>query len=171
MEIVGGQTKVCNKCGKEKFLDQFSPDKRSPDGRKYDCKKCRSKLQSGRRKRNPDDMRRRDRGTYYKHHAANVAKLRSDEHFGKHLQKKFGLSLDTYKSMVAMQGGCCAICLEPPTHTEFGNKKKTRLHVDHNHDTGVIRGLLCHGCNIALGMLKDDPIRVLKAYEYLTRQG
>lgn len=44
------------------------------------------------------------------------------------------------------------------------------VHVDHNHTTKKFRGLLCFACNVALGNLKDDPQRVLKLYQYLTKE-
>jgi len=58
------------------------------------------------------------------------------------------------------QGHACAMCGDKPTDKKLG--------VDHNHKTGAIRGLLCGTCNTALGMLKDDPAIILKAYNYLT---
>ena len=47
--------------------------------------------------------------------------------------------------------------------------KDTRLAVDHCHETGDVRGLLCAACNTALGLLKDDPDRIVKLLDYLTR--
>lgn len=58
------------------------------------------------------------------------------------------------------QGGVCAICECPD---------KKRLSVDHDHQTGKIRGLLCANCNLALGNFKDDPDRLAKAIVYLKR--
>jgi hypothetical protein len=50
-----------------------------------------------------------------------------------------------------------------------GTKQRVRLVVDHNHETGKIRGLLCHHCNLAVGWIRDDPDRALRAAEYLQR--
>lgn len=75
------------------------------------------------------------------------------------LQKKYGLSLEQYESMVAEQEGCCAICGEVPQ----------KLVVDHDHLTGNVRGLLCHACNVTLGLMKEDPARLLAAIGYLRK--
>lgn len=68
----------------------------------------------------------------------------------------YGLSYDKYEDLVEQQNGCCAIC-----------DKATVLNIDHNHETGEIRGLLCNHCNLGLGLFKDSPILLIKASEYL----
>jgi hypothetical protein len=71
------------------------------------------------------------------------------------------LTEEEYAAMLESQGGVCAIC---------GDRPKTgRLHADHIHGTDTVRGLLCGLCNPALGLFKDDPIRLTKAIEYLNR--
>jgi hypothetical protein len=83
------------------------------------------------------------------------------------LRRIFGLSLDDYERMLAEQGGVCALCGSPP-----GNDLRTRhLAVDHCHETGRIRGLLCGGCNRALGFFKDDPELLDRAAAYLRADG
>ena len=77
------------------------------------------------------------------------------------LKYKYGLSLDQYNQMLTEQGGC-AIC----GTTEPGGKYG-RFHVDHDHKTGEVRGLLCNGCNVGLGHFRDHPERLNKAAEYL----
>ncbi len=76
-----------------------------------------------------------------------------------HLKAKYGLTLEQYDDMLDRQGGGCAICDEPPGDTA--------LHVDHCHDTGRIRGLLCFRCNSALGNLRHDPEVIGRALEYV----
>src|SRR5436305_14191310 len=66
-----------------------------------------------------------------------------------HLKRKFGLTLEQYDELLASQSGGCAICGDAP---EAG----TSLHIDHDHETGAVRGLLCVRCNNALGQLKED---------------
>lgn len=63
--------------------------------------------------------------------------------------------------MLARQGGACAICKQAPT--------RRPLFVDHCHATGEVRGLLCHGCNAALGFMRDDHTRTSAATEYLLK--
>lgn len=74
------------------------------------------------------------------------------------VEKKYGISPEQYDAMFARQNGGCAVCGAPPG--------RRRLAVDHNHATGVVRGLLCSSCNTALGSLRDDPflIRSLAVY-------
>jgi hypothetical protein len=78
------------------------------------------------------------------------------------LMDKYGITVGQYNSMLASQGGVCAIC-------GGVNSNGRRLHVDHNHATGKIRGLLCHGCNASIGLLKEDPVRASKMVEYLRK--
>lgn len=73
--------------------------------------------------------------------------------------RKYGLTLEEYRSILASQRGRCYVCLRKP--------EGKRLVVDHNHDTGEVRGLLCHKCNSALGMLSDMAWRVRRLYHYL----
>lgn len=74
-----------------------------------------------------------------------------------YLKRRFGLTLEQYAAMLTAQSGRCAACGEPSTKT---------LHVDHCHESGLVRGLLCHACNTALGLLRECPKRMdaLKAY-------
>jgi len=72
----------------------------------------------------------------------------------------YGMEPEEYIALHEKQGGKCAICQNEPT-TQRG------LHLDHCHETGAIRGLLCHNCNVALGCLNDDPALMMRAIKYL----
>ena len=106
---------------------------------------------------NPRYVLERDRNW----RAANPEKLRLK--VLKTNLRRYGLTPDDFEARVTAQGGVCAICLKPP------KGKRDRLCVDHCHDTGRVRGLLCHGCNASLGMLREDPdtIQRLLAYAIL----
>lgn len=80
--------------------------------------------------------------------------------FRAHL-KKYGISPEQFEEMLVAQGGVCAGCRK--TCTVF-----SRLSVDHDHDTGKVRGLLCSACNRAVGGLKHDPETLLRLAAYLT---
>lgn len=72
--------------------------------------------------------------------------------------RKFGLTLSQFDGMLRLQSGCCDIChetMDPPC-------------VDHDHDTGIVRGLLCHSCNRGIGLLGDSPERLKNAISYIT---
>ena len=75
--------------------------------------------------------------------------------------RKYGITIEKYEILLAEQNGCCAICL-----AVTGSDGK-RLAVDHNHETGEVRGLLCDNCNTGLGMFKDNPSLLAKAINYL----
>jgi hypothetical protein len=77
------------------------------------------------------------------------------------------MTLEQYDEMFADQDGCCAICEEPETVTFNG--VPVRLSVDHNHDTGQIRGLLCRNCNSAVGHIEAKPIRLQAIAAYLAK--
>lgn len=79
-----------------------------------------------------------------------------------YLRKSHGITLETYDAHLTSQGGGCAICGQRDDHY--------RLAVDHCHDTGTIRGLLCSLCNRGLGMFKDDPTRLRAALQYLAKR-
>lgn len=81
------------------------------------------------------------------------------------LRRLYGITLEQYEQMLAEQSGRCAICgnFPPPS------KRSNRLSVDHDHNTGEIRGLLCHRCNIAISGFEHQPELVFSAYAYLNR--
>lgn len=87
----------------------------------------------------------------------------------KKLKERFGLTADQYDEMLAAQGGACAVCgrTEGQPHNQTG--LPTRLVVDHDHQTGVNRGLLCRQCNLGIGNLKDSPALLRAAAAYLER--
>ena len=68
------------------------------------------------------------------------------------------LTIARYEEMLAAQGGGCAIC---------GEEAEGSLHVDHDHVTGKVRGLLCVRCNNALGQFQEDPALIVRALAYL----
>jgi AraC-like DNA-binding protein len=78
-----------------------------------------------------------------------------------HLRNKFGLTPDEYDRIFKAQAGLCALCKSPPT-------PGISLHVDHDHGTGEIRGLLCVRCNNAIGLLREDPDLMRRAARYVT---
>ena len=85
------------------------------------------------------------------------------------LRRKYGIDLTDYKSMVQEQDDACAIC----GTKEKGNARgKTRYWaVDHDHETGQVRALLCQNCNALLGFSREDPAILERAIEYLEEHG
>lgn len=76
------------------------------------------------------------------------------------LKRSYGISLSDYEYMLQFQEGECAICKNKPG--------KIRLHVDHDHETGEIRGLLCSRCNQGLGLFRDSGELLKAAGNYLS---
>ena len=77
-------------------------------------------------------------------------------------QRKYGITAEGLAALIASQGGLCAIC-----GVVF--EKGRSPHVDHDHASGATRGALCRSCNLALGMLRDDPSVLRRAAEYLEK--
>ena len=84
------------------------------------------------------------------------------------LKYEFGITLELYDEMFEKQNGVCDICGLPETKVIRG--KIVSLAVDHDHETGKIRGLLCHSCNVSLGGFKDSPELLISAIGYLTQE-
>ena len=133
--------KRCLKCKQDKGLDEFFKDKSRPDRHTMWCKKCR-------RVYNQEVKNRRT--AFGRNPGVKNAELKT----------RYGITLVEYTSMHEEQEGKCAIC---------GSKAK--LVVDHNHVTGVVRGLLCSACNRAIGHGNESPERFRSIADYLEERG
>jgi hypothetical protein len=80
----------------------------------------------------------------------------------RHWAKNYNLTPEQYQQILDSQGGVCAICSQVNTYSRY------QLSVDHCHDTGRIRGLLCDKCNRGIGLLGDDTALLAQAIKYLT---
>jgi len=137
------KTRKCQKCGKRRPLVEFLPASgpmvtTDPSHIYRRCARCRSETNEADRRVHPRDV---EQSRKYK------------------LRIKFGLTLAGYDQMLASQGGVCAGC-------GGHNIEGRRLAVDHDHETGQVRGLLCDRCNRIIGSAKDSPevLRRLAAY-------
>ncbi len=84
-----------------------------------------------------------------------------------YLKRSYGITIEEYNEIFGHQGGVCAICNKPEVAVIRG--KTLSLAVDHCHDSGKIRGLLCSKCNQGLGSFKDNPTRLAAAITYLSK--
>jgi len=89
------------------------------------------------------EVKRRQRDAYYK--------------------RTYGITADEVDAMFADQNGQCAICRQTP-------ERLAQMHVDHDHELGHLRGLLCSSCNQGLGQFGDDPALLLRAVVYLRQR-
>ena len=82
--------------------------------------------------------------------------------WAKHLSERYGITIETYETMLQSQGGVCASC---------GGLGKgiRRLHVDHDHRTEEVRGLLCANCNVIIGHAHDSIHQLKACIEYLSK--
>lgn len=84
------------------------------------------------------------------------------------LKRLYGLTAHAYAALLAGQDGACAICGETEQRLKLDGRAYD-LHVDHDHRTGRVRGLLCYRCNTGLGQFRDSPELLLIAKAYLER--
>jgi hypothetical protein len=78
--------------------------------------------------------------------------------------KRYGLTPEGYRELLEGQGGRCAVCGTDKPGNGLGDR---HFDVDHNHDTGKVRGLLCRKCNVTAGVLESNRERILKIEKYL----
>lgn len=135
--------KKCTRCGEHKPRADFYPHAVAKNGVSAWCKECTKNVALEKQK-------------------ADKAGVKLINRRAK-LKKAFGLTVQQYDEMLVEQGGRCALC-----GSDFPGGRG-RFVVDHCHDTGKIRGLLCNLCNVGLGALRDSPQLLQKAIHYLGR--
>lgn len=144
--LQGDGTVYCPKCKKNCDISHFHVAN-MPNGKvRYSCKIDNKNLNSGgrnRRKRN------------------NFPYMSLEYQRDYRLLRKFGINTEEYNKIFQEQGGCCDICKRHQSEFDIA------LCVDHNHETGKIRGLLCTNCNAGIGMLKDNSSVINSAINYL----
>lgn len=154
------ESKICTKCKVEKSLDSFGIRvSRSHDQYYSWCKQCSNENTKRYRESYPDRARtavlvsRSKRPEYYR---------RADRNSW--LFRKYGITIEQYEAKLLAQDNCCGSCGEP---LDFNADRMPP--VDHCHDTGMVRDILCPTCNKGLGFFGDDLTKVSKAAEYLRR--
>jgi hypothetical protein len=169
-------SKVCTKCDREKPVGEFYTSSSTRGGYSYWCKECSRKTAMRHHYANRDKKNNQSKAwkaanpgyaaAYRKRiKAENPEKVfLQDRKSG--LLKDYGLTIADYDHMFARQNGRCAICKQTQSSTLRG--KPRMLSVDHDHSTGKIRGLLCNLCNRGIGALRDSPMLLSAAIEYLT---
>ena len=86
-----------------------------------------------------------------------------------HFKYRYGITEQQYEDMLREQNGVCAICHRTNNEIIKETGEPRNLHVDHNHATGKIRGLLCGGCNKSIGQLGESIDLLMRAIEYLKK--
>lgn len=146
--------KACTKCGHSKPLDDFYKERLGRLGRRSKCKACMDCASGKWMRENKASFSDYARKHYRENrrHSRSVALLR-----------KFGISVEQYDAMLDGQAGACALCLEPETVLDWRGGSRC-LSVDHDHDDGRIRGLLCFRCNTAVGRIEKGGLVRLSSY-------
>lgn len=137
------EEKKCNKCREILPVSGFYSKKVSKDGLMGYCKKCVSRTNKEYRKKYKKQTRKTMRNW--------------------HLRSKYGITLEEYDVMLEEQNGVCYICGLPPLGY--------RLAVDHDHEKGRVRKLLCSNCNRALGFAKENTDTLKKLISYIEQLG
>jgi hypothetical protein len=153
--------KQCTNCKATKPLAEFSNDKHRKDGLNLWCKSCQKAAASVYYVKNKVKQRRRE---YYQENFEEISK-KQKEIRTRTRGWQFGLEPGAYEKLFTEQKGLCKICRKPETKkNQWGN---VSLSVDHDHDTGKVRGLLCNRCNLGLGYFQDDTEALTSAVSYL----
>jgi len=130
----------CTRCGEMKPESEYSPDKRRrQNGKQAMCKPCKA--------------------AWARDYAARCGEK---YHRRSNLWRTHKMTLEQFANLLDAQLGVCAVCAGPPCG-------KGNYHVDHDHITGKVRGLLCHKCNVALGMVQDSVEHLNELIEYLEK--
>ena len=159
---------VCRLCRQRKPVEQFYAARGTRTGRRTECIACNLARKAERHRADPQPARQRTERWRQENperdeerrarFVGSGGKKRSDRKG--HLRRKFGLSVAAYEAMFERQDGRCAICRSP------GNDSIS-LHVDHDHVTGRVRGLLCFRCNGGLGQFREEPELLRRAARYV----
>lgn len=137
--------KICNKCFSEKPNKEFGVNNRFNDNRMRTCKKC----YSAQRKANYTPEKGRVAWSKNKYSKPENAETRR-------LMSAYGITKEFRDYMIKVAGGKCEICL-----------REIKLVVDHDHDTGAIRGMICSTCNRGLGHFNDNVELLTQALRYM----
>lgn len=151
--------RICNKCRVLKNLSSFS--RSSKDGHVYSCKECSLKLKYEWRKKNPEKDRAQQHRSDRKRTEQRAISLEARRKYQATQRRiKYGISNSDYDRMFDEQSNVCAICK--------CSSEKT-LCIDHNHETGKVRGLLCHRCNLVIGNAKENINTLEESIRYLQK--
>lgn len=146
--IIDGH-RICYKCGKNLPLSEYHKNSAAKYGLDGKCKECTTQLKAGFLEKNP---------TYFKdYHQRNKNRRNAQQRF-----RNYGLTDEQYKHIFIMQGERCAICWSKDHNSR-------NWHVDHDHQTGKVRGILCHDCNHMLGGARDNPTALARGVQYLQK--
>jgi hypothetical protein len=148
--------KTCTGCKETKPLSEYQHDPRYADRLKPRCRPCLNRYQKEYVARNRDKVLAQKRANRWR--PENLEKDRARQREAA-LKRMYGITAEERDALLEAQGGVCAIC---GALDEF-----RAMNVDHDHETGLVRGILCAGCNLGLGNFKDSLDKLKAAVAYL----
>lgn len=163
--------KKCIRCGNEKPLSEFTFHNREKRQHRNFCHDCEKiwirqfhKSPQGKEKGREWVANNKEKIKEYKRlYRQDEIKRERNKIYqrARWLKENFNMTVDDYMVIYEKQNGQCAICKSDQ------NGSRKNFCVDHDHETGKVRGLLCHNCNVSVGLMKDSPSLLRKAAEYL----
>ena len=156
--------KRCSRCRDDKTPEMFDRSAKQPDGRGLQCKECRKRVKAESLAANPiPPAKRREYTARWK--ARHPQRAKASER--RHGLRRYGLTPERYAQMVTDQRGVCAICHKPESVVDPQSGETKPLAVDHCHGSNQPRALLCQRCNVAIGMLANNPEIMRRAADYI----
>lgn len=158
-------------CGVEKPVDDFYRAAGARDGHRGECKACNQAVKRERYLANREQFIEKAR-RWQLENPKRVREYRKERNARPEVKRRqrdayykrtYGITADEVDAMFADQNGQCAICRQTP-------ERLAQMHVDHDHELGHLRGLLCSSCNQGLGQFGDDPALLLRAVVYLRQR-
>lgn len=157
-------SKGCTKCRKVRPISFYCKSKKAADGLSSFCKVCRTTYQRNWKRNNTSKTKKYRRKHYVKNadkcnarttswRIRNPDKYKKSERI-RHLRAKYKISLEDYNKLFVAQKGVCAICKR--LDASKAASELAPLCVDHCHETGKVRGLLCHKCNRDLASIENE---------------
>jgi hypothetical protein len=165
-QVECANTRKCSKCGSEKAEAEFYANAGSV------CKACRKERSKAWRAANPDKMKALNEKARAHRKATQDPEVQrryqrewraknAERHYFRQRARTHGLTLAELRLLEESAGGVCEIC----------KKHVGELHIDHDHTTGKVRGMLCGSCNRALGLFHEDVEALRSAIAYLQERG
>ncbi|KPC68625.1 hypothetical protein ADL35_42840 [Streptomyces sp. NRRL WC-3753] len=169
-------SKKCSTCQRVLPAGAFASNRSRPDGLQTNCRECAAEYYRRRpeargktvrvkvpvprgHKRCPQCEKVKPHSDWERNRSSSdgwASYCRAERNRTGYFKRKYGLAPAELDAMIAEQQGVCCICLTAPAE-----------HVDHCHETGRVRGVLCFSCNAALGQFKDRPDAIRRAAAYV----
>lgn len=172
--------KKCYKCKNKKNIIDFYKSNYSPDGYAYLCKRCHCSMTREYRIKNKEKVKKIQGDNYQKNKKERIIKqriwaknnkekitiakknrLQKDPEYNRKISiRSHGITIEYFDMMFKEQKQSCWICSK-----EFKNKSDAKI--DHNHETNIVRGLLCNNCNTSIGLVQENIDVLKKMIKYL----